>query len=167
METTLVHPWYSDPDIPPETVRAMRVALKSVEQMFSSDDPPEWVIFLEIMGIWQRFRMRVVLHEYATIDYEPWIGSPPITWLLSLSDYHDIMAALTGATPESICSVHTDCLDGTPCGVTVIHGSPRWLAYAEVNLAICPGDERAIVARLARHLVRITQQAADSAYPSG
>ena len=138
----------------------MRASLKSVEQMLEGDDPPEWVILLERTGIWCYSRLRVVIHDYATIDSETSDG--PVTWILREADYRHITAILKGATPETIRSVREEVIDGDPCELTIIHGRPKWLAYAAVNLcSVTPEDEATVVARLAKHLTKIVDETAN------
>lgn len=160
MNSTLTHPWLTDPDyVLPRQRQSMLVRLKSIEEMLSNDDAPRWIVLLDRMGLWHYCRTRVVVHEYATIDYEPTFDQPPVTWLLEEADYDYLASVLHNVTPDTFRSVHTEILDGDFCAVTVVNGQGKWLAYAEVNLAGLPKDETAAVACVARRLITITDAA--------
>ena len=119
MNSTLNHPWLADPDfVLPRQRQSMLVRLKSIEEMLSSDDAPRWIVLLDRMGLWHHCRTRVVIHEYATIDYEPAFDQPPVTWLLEEVDYDYLASVLHNVTPDTFRSVHTEVLDGDFCAVT-------------------------------------------------
>ena len=155
MTSILAHPWLSDADVLPGDRQSMLVRLKSIEEMLCSDAPPKWVILLDRMGLWHHCRTRIVIHEYATVDYEPAFDQPSMTWMLEDADYEYLTSLFQNVTPDNFVSTHTEILDGDFCAVTVVNGEHKWLAYAEVNLAGLPKSERAAVARLATRLVTI------------
>ena len=130
--------------------------------MLSSDDPPRWVVLLDRIGVWHHCRTRVVIHEYATVDYEPSFDQPSITWMLEDVDYEYLTKLLRDVIPEAFCSANTAILDGDLCALTVVHGKPQWLAYAEVNLSSLPESERAAVACLAMKLTQIADSTANT-----
>jgi hypothetical protein len=157
-----VHPWLSVLEVLPAARRSMLVRLKSIEEMLSSDDPPRWVVLLDRMGLWHHCRIRVVIYEYATVEYEPAFDQPSITWMLEDVDYGYLTTLLRGVTPETFRSANTAILDGDLCALTVVHGNPQWLAYAEVNLSGLRESEGTAVARLATRLTQIADSTANT-----
>jgi hypothetical protein len=160
MTSRLSHPWLNGADVTSRARLSMSARLKSVDEMLASGDPPQWVVLLDRMGLWYHCRIRVVIHKYATVDYEPSFDDPPTTWLLNDTDFQYLSNVLRAVAPEEFPNAHTDILDGDFCAVTVVHGNPVWLTYAEVNLSGLPETERAAVALLATRLVEIVDEAA-------
>jgi hypothetical protein len=151
MASTLDHPWFSDPDMS-EGCRSLREDLKSVEQMLNGDDPPTWVIILDQFVRFWRSRTRIVIHDDATIDFEGEL--PAKSRHLSENERVRLVDLLGRATPDTIASLKNTVIDGHQCGLTVVHGSPRWLAFADFNLCGIPATESdSIALRLTNEII--------------
>jgi hypothetical protein len=151
----LNHPWLSDTDVFPRIRRSLSAELKSIEEMLSGEDRPEWIVLLDRDFHWNHSRTRIVIHEYATLDLQRDIDQPARSWLLEDADNQRLLAILRGAGPDDYRNVNMDIIDGDLCAVTVVHAEPRWIAFAEVNLAGLPEGEQSPTAQLARIITAI------------
>jgi hypothetical protein len=132
--TPLDHPWLNDADTLPSHRDSVRVAMKNAMAMLEHADPPDWILVLDVWGLFHHSRTRIVLADDATIDFEAHVGEPPLTTVLTERQTQKINDVLAGCTPDSIFDLNNPFLDGSPCVVAVINGRQRWCRFAEFNL---------------------------------
>ncbi len=140
MKSVFDHPWLSNP-YPFADVDSIRVCMKNAAAMLQYDSPPDWIIILDRTGRFSHSRMRVVIAEQATIDFEPTVGDSPSTTILTDDHLGAIADILAQIDRRSNLDVERPVIDGSPCALSVINGKHKWVSFGEFNINSMDSDD--------------------------